>query len=70
MNENQQLLRKIDVSRPELDEIIEMGLSHGALGGKLTGAGRGGNILVLARDKEQADHLKQLYTSRRLKVIL
>ena len=70
MNENQQLLRKIDVSRPELDEIIEMGLSHGALGGKLTGAGRGGNILVLARDKEQATHLKQLYTSRRLKVIL
>lgn len=70
MNENQQLLRKIDVSRPELDEIIEMGLSHGALGGKLTGAGRGGNILVLVRDKEQATHLKQLYTSRRLKVIL
>lgn len=70
MNENQQLLRKIDVSRPELDEIIEMGLSHGALGGKLTGAGRGGNILMLAHDKEQAIHLKKLYTSRRLKVIL
>ena len=70
MIENQQLLRKINVSRPELDEIIELGLSHGALGGKLTGAGRGGNILVLARDKEQADHLKQLYTSRKLKVIL
>lgn len=70
MNENQRLLRKIDVSRPELDEIIDLGLSHGALGGKLTGAGRGGNILMLARDKEQAAHLKQLYTSRKLEVIL
>ena len=70
MNENQQLLRKINVSRPELDEIIELGLSHGALGGKLTGAGRGGNILMLARDKEQAIHLKKLFSSRRLKVIL
>ena len=69
MNENQQLLCKIDVSIPELDEIIEMGLSQGALGGKLTGAGRGGNILVLARDKEQACHLKELYTNHGLKVI-
>ena len=70
MNENQQLLCKIDVSSPKLDEIIEMGLSHGALGGKLTGAGRGGNILVLAHDKKQAAHLKELYLRHGLKVIL
>ena len=70
MNENQRMLRMIDVSSPELDKLIEMGISHGALGGKLTGAGRGGNILILAENREQAAALKELYEIHGFKVIL
>ena len=70
MNENQRLLQKIDVSCPEMDELIAFGLSHGAPGGKITGAGRGGNFLMLAKDAGQAEHLKFLYEKRGLQVIL
>ena len=70
MNENQDLLRKIDVSCTELDEMIGLGMKNGALGGKLTGAGRGGNFLILAKDKDHADNLASLYESKGLKVIL
>ena len=70
MNENQKLLYNIGVSCPELDKLIELGLSHGALGGKLTGAGRGGNFLILARFKEHASNLKEIYEIHGLKVIL
>lgn len=70
MNENQELLRKIDVSCSELDEWIRLGLSHGAIGGKLTGAGRGGNFLILAKDYKQALRLKSLYEVLGRKVIL
>jgi galactokinase len=36
------------VSHPMLDKLIEAGLSAGALGGKLTGAGLGGCVVLLA----------------------
>ena len=70
MNENQSLLRKINVSCPELDEMIDIGMKNGALGGKLTGAGRGGNFLILAKDKDHAEKLASLYEIKGLKVIL
>lgn len=69
MNENQKLLQMIDVSSPKLDDLIRMGLSHGAIGGKLTGAGRGGNILILARDEEQSKQLRSLYENSGFRVI-
>ena len=69
MNKNQLLLRQIDVSCPELDGLIETALRHGAAGAKLTGAGRGGNLIVLAQDKVQAGHLKSIYEDRGLHVI-
>ena len=69
MNENQRLLKAIDVSSSELDELIETALKHGAIGAKLTGAGRGGNIIVLARDRDHAEQLRSLYEERGLHVI-
>ena len=47
MNKNQQLLRAIDVSSPELEILIEAALQAGASGAKLSGAGRGGNMIAL-----------------------
>ena len=70
MNENQKLLCQIDVSCPELDHLITLGLDNGALGGKLTGAGRGGNFILLARDEDHAEHLKNMYLNLGLKVVL
>lgn len=70
MNKNQELLQRINVSCPELDEMIGFGLKNGAIGGKLTGAGRGGNILILAENAEQAAVLKNLYEEKGLRVFL
>lgn len=37
----------INVSLPILDKIVELGKKYGALGGKLTGAGLGGSVVLL-----------------------
>jgi mevalonate kinase len=44
------LLSGIGVSTPELDEMIHSARAAGALGGKLTGAGGGGAVIVLAAE--------------------
>jgi len=46
MNENQAQLCKMGVSSPELDRLIEAARTSGALGAKLSGAGRGGNMIA------------------------
>jgi galactokinase len=35
-----------EVSTPELDELVDLAMAHGALGARLTGAGFGGSIVV------------------------
>lgn len=47
MNENQALLHRLTVSSPELDQLIQAARSAGALGAKLSGGGRGGNMIAL-----------------------
>lgn len=48
MDENQQLLEAIDVSSPELEQLIQAAGQARAMGAKLCGAGRGGNMIALA----------------------
>lgn len=52
---NQQIaLREgIGVSLPILDKIVEESLALGALGGKLTGAGLGGSVVIMSIDNTQ-----------------
>ncbi len=52
MNENQELLRQIEVSSPELENLINTSSNLGALGAKLTGTGKGGNMIALTPGKE------------------
>ena len=53
MNENHALLQTLTVSSPELDRLVESARGAGALGAKLSGGGRGGNIIALV-DSETA----------------
>jgi hydroxymethylglutaryl-CoA reductase len=45
-------LNALQVSTPELEQMIQIARSHGASGAKLTGAGGGGSIVALCPDKE------------------
>jgi mevalonate kinase len=47
MRANQQLLGPMTVSSPELDRLVAAAEAAGALGAKLSGAGRGGNMIAL-----------------------
>ncbi|HET6596120.1 MAG TPA: mevalonate kinase [Anaerolineales bacterium] len=54
MNENHALLQTLTVSSPELDRLVETALHAGALGAKMSGGGRGGNMITLV-EAETAD---------------
>ena len=56
MNENQDLLVEIGVSSPHLNHLINAAHQASALGAKLSGAGRGGNMIALA-PRDNADHI-------------
>ena len=47
MNVNQALLEEIGVSSPEIEALVRAARQAGALGAKLSGAGRGGNVIAL-----------------------
>jgi mevalonate kinase len=47
MNQNHTLLQSLSVSSPELDHLVQTANDNGALGAKLSGGGRGGNMIAL-----------------------
>ncbi len=53
MNQNQELLREIGVSLPEIERLAQAARDAGASGAKLSGAGRGGNVIALVREAVQ-----------------
>lgn len=54
MNDNHQLLCEMGVSTPELDQLTAAARSAGALGAKLSGAGKGGNMIALVQPERAA----------------
>ncbi len=50
MTDNHDILKKMGVSGPELDRLVAAALEAGALGAKLSGGGRGGNMIALVED--------------------
>ncbi len=53
MLRNHELLKSLGVSNEKLDKLVEIAMNNGALGAKLTGAGGGGSIIALAKDKNR-----------------
>jgi mevalonate kinase len=53
MNENHTLLREIGVSSKALDALAEAARGAGAIGSKLSGAGRGGSLIALVACETQ-----------------
>ena len=47
MNENQRRLEQLNISSPLLDSLIQIARNTGAIGAKLSGGGRGGNMISL-----------------------
>ena len=58
MTANHHLLQSLSVSSRQLDRLVEAALGAGALGAKLSGGGRGGNIVALT-EGDKADRVKQ-----------
>jgi mevalonate kinase len=52
MDQNQHLLEQLTVSSPSLENLIMAARAAGAVGAKLSGGGRGGNIIALAPSED------------------
>jgi mevalonate kinase len=58
MDQNHALLQEMTVSSSELDRLVAAAREAGALGAKMSGGGRGGNMIALAHP-EQADKISR-----------
>jgi mevalonate kinase len=60
MTENHYLLRQLTVSSPELDNLVQVAVEHGAAGAKLSGGGRGGNMIALVTSETRETVMQAL----------
>jgi len=61
MTRNHALLVEMTVSSPELNHLVEQSMAAGALGAKLSGGGRGGNMIALVTHETQDAVQNALY---------
>ncbi|AAB99088.1 TPA: mevalonate kinase [Methanocaldococcus jannaschii] len=59
MTKNHELLKKLNISTPKLDRIVDIGNRFG-FGAKLTGAGGGGCVIILVNEEKEKELLKEL----------
>ena len=62
MDANHALLQQLTVSSPELDRLTESARRSGGSGAKLSGGGRGGNMIALV-EKDRAAHVAKALMS-------
>lgn len=63
MDHNHALLQQMQVSSPELDRLVEAARAAGAPGAKLSGGGRGGNMIALVKDGNAQPIIKAIQTA-------
>jgi len=73
LDQNHELLQEMGASSPELDELVDAARMSGALGAKLSGAGRGGNMVALVEEEtaeEVGDTLKEAGAVRIIRTVV
>jgi mevalonate kinase len=70
MDQNHALLQEIGVSCPELDALVAAARAAGAAGAKLSGAGRGGNMIALVTANTAAQVVDALRATGAVRVIV
>jgi mevalonate kinase len=70
MDANHALLQEMTVSSPELDRLVQAARDAGASGAKLSGGGRGGNMIALAETQNAPGISEALYLSGAKNVII
>lgn len=69
MNKNHYFLQQMTVSSDPLDSLISAATSAGALGAKLSGAGRGGNMIALVNERYEKRVMDSLVKAGATKVL-
>ncbi len=70
MDRNQEYLARMKLSSPELERLIDAARKSGALGAKLSGGGRGGNMIALVTPDCAARVARALRTAGSMHVVL
>ena len=70
MDENHAQLQQINVSSPELDRLVNAAREAGALGAKLSGGGRGGNMIALVKPETAEPVAEALQTVGAVRTIV
>lgn len=70
MDQNHALLQSLTVSSPELDKLVEAARNAGALGAKLSGGGRGGNMIALVEQANSESVAEALMSAGAKKTII
>ena len=70
MNENHARLQEMTVSSPKLDALVHAAREAGALGAKLSGGGRGGNMIALVEESSAPRVAEALKAAGAAKVLL
>jgi mevalonate kinase len=69
MGDNHTLLQQIEVSCPELDQLIAIAKQNGALGAKVTGGGGGGCMVALTPGKDVQDKVADAMEAQGFKTL-
>jgi mevalonate kinase len=70
MDRNQRLLRLLDVSSPAIERLVAAALGAGAGGAKLSGGGRGGNVIAAVEPGDRERVRRGLLAAGARKVIV
>ncbi len=70
MDANHALLQEMTISSPELDRLVESARRSGASGAKLSGGGRGGNMIALVEKEKAAQVAESLMSAGAKRTII
>jgi len=70
MNRNHAILQEMNVSSLDLDRLVEASLVAGAVGAKLSGGGRGGNMIALVTPESSAKVIDAIQANGAVRTIV